>query len=210
MLGSTGPIRILIADDHPSMREGLRATLERQKDMEVVAEADDGVAAVTLFRQHHPHLTLMDLQMPTLDGFGAIAGIRADDPEAVIVALTSYAGDARVARALSAGAASYVLKTSRSKDIVAVLRRTLSGEKVLDDPVARELAAYAGHETLTSREISVLQLVAGGYKNRDIGQRLNVSEEAVKARIKSVFAKFNAGDRSHAVTIARRRGFIDG
>jgi DNA-binding NarL/FixJ family response regulator len=203
------PIRILIADDHPSMREGLRATLERQKDMKVVAEADDGAAAVTLFREHHPDLTLMDLQMPTLDGFGAIAGIRAQDPQAVIVALTSYAGDARVGRALSAGAASYVLKTSRSRDIVAALRRTLSGEKVLDDPIAQDLAAYAGHEMLTPREISVLQLVAGGHINRDIGRKLNVSEEAVKARTKSIFAKLNARDRAHAVTIARQRGFID-
>jgi DNA-binding NarL/FixJ family response regulator len=209
VIGSTEPIRILIADDHPSMREGLRATLERQKDMEVVAEADDGAAAVTLFRQHHPHLTLMDLQMPTLDGFGAIASIRAEDPEAVIVALTSYAGDARVARALSAGATSYVLKTSRSKDIVTALRRTLCGEKILDDPIAQDLAAYADHDRLTPREISVLQLVAGGYKNRDIGQRLNVSEEAVKARAKSIFSKLNARDRAHAVTIARQRGFID-
>ena len=203
------PIRILIADDHPSMREGLRATLERQNDMTVVAEADDGVTAVARFREHHPDLTLMDLQMPTLDGFGAIASIRAHDPQAVIVALTSYAGDARVVRALAAGAASYVLKTSRSKDIVAALRRTLSGEMVLDDPIAQDLAAYAGHEMLTPREISVLQLVAGGHINRDIGRKLNVSEEAVKARTKSIFAKLNARDRAHAVTIARQRGFID-
>jgi DNA-binding NarL/FixJ family response regulator len=209
VIGSIQPIRILIADDHPAMREGLRAALEREQDMMVVAEAEDGASAIALFRSHRPHITVMDLQMPNLDGYSAIGCIRAEDPAAVIVAFTSYAGDARVTRALEAGASGYILKTSRSKDLVVTLRRALSGEQVLDDPILRELAAYAGTETLSPRELSTLRLMARGAGNRDIGRQLSVSEETIKARAKSIFAKLGARDRSHAISIARERGFID-
>jgi DNA-binding NarL/FixJ family response regulator len=203
------PIRILIADDHPMMRAGLRDTLERQPDLEVVAEADDGIRAIALFREYRPALTLMDLQMPVMDGYGAIKGIHAIDPEAIIVALTTYAGDARVGRALSAGAASYLLKTASSTQIVAVLRRTLAGESVTDDTVAGDVAARAEDDSLTHREISVLQLMAVGFTNADIANTLHVSEETIKARAKRIFSKLAAKDRTHAVAIGRKRGFID-
>lgn len=209
MAGSTELIRILIADDHPMIRAGLRHTLERREDMKVVAEADDGLAAIALFREHRPDLTLMDLQMPILDGYGAIAGIRAEYPEAIIVALTTYGGDARVARALTAGASAYLLKTSPSEDIVVAVRCILSGDKVLDDTVTQKLAVDAGQPTLTPREVSVLQLVATGKSNVDIALNLGVSEATVKACAKTLFLKLRANDRTHAVTLARQRGFLD-
>jgi DNA-binding NarL/FixJ family response regulator len=152
---------------------------------------------------------LMDLQMPGMDGIQATAAIHALRPDAPIVMLTSYAGDARVSRALSAGATSYILKTANRKQIFAAISGALRGDTVLDETVASDVAANVGHEALTSREISVLHLVAQGKQNSEIGQALNVSEHTIKARLKNVLSKLNANDRAHAVSIARARGFMD-
>jgi DNA-binding NarL/FixJ family response regulator len=204
------PVRILVADDHPVMREGLRCILAMETSLRVVAEAADGAEAIEQFRLHRPDVTLIDLQMPNVDGLGAISGIREECPTASIVVLTTYPGDARVTRALSLGATSYILKTSTSTEIVAAIQAALCGRKnVLGSDVARDLSAYRGTETLSEREVSVLRLVARGEQNRDIGEALNVSVQTIKTRMRNIFAKLDARDRTHAVTIAMRRGFID-
>jgi DNA-binding NarL/FixJ family response regulator len=206
---SEGTIRILIADDHPVMREGLRSMLEREANIRVIAEAGDGLEALDLFCLHRPDVSLIDLQMPNLDGLGAIGAIRAECPDAPVVVLTTYPGDARVASALSLGAVSYILKTSTRAEIVATVRAAAHGRMTLGPEVLREVCAYRGTEALSQREISVLRLVAAGKQNRSIGEELNVSEQTVKTRIRNILAKLDAHDRTHAVTIALRRGFID-
>jgi DNA-binding NarL/FixJ family response regulator len=209
MSSTPSPIQILIADDHPSTRAGIRTMLEQQECMRVVAEAGDGEEAVARFREHQPDVVLMDLQMPKMDGLRAIAAIHAARPNAPIVVLTTYAGDARVSRALSAGAISYILKTAHRTQIIAAIFGALKGETVLDETVASELAANVGHESLSLREIGALRLVAQGKRNSDIGRALNVSEHTIKARMKNILAKLNANDRTHAVSIAWARGFIE-
>jgi DNA-binding NarL/FixJ family response regulator len=199
--------RVLIADDHPATREGLCVLLEREGDMKVVAQAADGLEAVAAFRMHRPHLTLMDLHMPHMDGLAATTAIRQEFPQALIVALTSYEGDARVTRALSLGVRSYLLKTSHPRDMRSALRRVLDGEIVVEQRLADTV--LFSQDRLTAREISVVKLIARGAPNRDIGRSLNVSEHTIKARIKSILAKLGANDRSHAVTLARDRGFLD-
>jgi DNA-binding NarL/FixJ family response regulator len=206
---SEGTIRILIADDHPVMREGLRSMLEREANIRVIAEAGDGLEALDLFCLHRPDVSLIDLQMPNLDGLGAIGAIRAECPDAPVVVLTTYPGDARVASALSLGAVSYILKTSTRAEIVATVRAAAHGRMTLGPEVLREVCAFRGTEALSQREISVLRLVAAGKQNRSIGEELNVSEQTVKTRIRNILAKLDAHDRTHAVTIALRRGFID-
>jgi DNA-binding NarL/FixJ family response regulator len=203
-------IRILIADDHPVMRDGLRGVLEMHPDIRVIAEASDGIEAVAQFRRHRPDVTLIDLQMPNLDGLGAISAIRTEFPNAPIVVLTTYPGDARVSNALSFGAMSYILKTASRAEIVAAIRNAFQGRNMLGSDIQRDVSAYRGTEALSEREISVLRLVAAGKQNRCIGEELNVSEQTVKTRIRNILAKLDARDRTHAVTIALRRGFIDG
>ena len=183
--------------------------LEREQDMEVVAQAADGREAVALFRMHRPDLTLMDLHMPHMGGLEAAAAIRSEFPQAQIVVLTSYEGDARIARALSLGVRSYILKTSHPKDVRLALRRVLDGEVVVEQRLAAAAVELHPRVYLTSREVSVVKLIAHGKPNRDIGRALNVSEDTVKARIKSILAKLGANDRAHAVTLARDRGFLD-
>jgi DNA-binding NarL/FixJ family response regulator len=199
--------QVLIADDHPAMREGLCALLQREEGFKVVAQAQDGLEAVALFRQHRPQLALLDLHMPRMDGLGAVAAIRKEFPDALLVVLTSYEGDARVARALSLGVRSYILKTSHPNEVRSTLRRVLEGEVVLEKRLLT--SPSAPDDELTAREISVVKLIAQGSANRDIGLELNVSEHTVKARIKSILAKLGANDRTHAVTLARDRGFLD-
>jgi DNA-binding NarL/FixJ family response regulator len=198
---------VLIADDHPATREGICALLERDGDLKVVAQAADGLEAVTLFRKHRPQLTLMDLHMPVLDGLGAATLIRREFPEALIVALTSYEGDARVARALAIGVRSYILKTAHPKEVKCALQRVLDGELVAERRLAK--MPCCSRDYLTPGEISVVRLIANGNANRDIGQSLHVSEHTVKAGIKSILAMLGANDRAHAVTLARDRGFLD-
>jgi DNA-binding NarL/FixJ family response regulator len=201
--------RILIADDHPATREGLCALLEREEGFKVIAQAGDGMEAVALFREHRPHLALLDLHMPRMDGLEAVAAIREEFPNALLVVMTSYDGDVRVAKALSLGVRSYILKTSHPKDVMSALHRVLDGEVVLEKRLAAKIAASAAQDQLTPREISVIKLIAQGIPNRDIGISLNVSEHTVKARIKNILAKLGANDRTHAVTLARERGFLD-
>jgi DNA-binding NarL/FixJ family response regulator len=198
---------VLIADDHPAMREGLCALLERDSEFNVVAQAEDGIQAVSLFRTHRPELTILDLHMPRMDGLEAAAGILKEVPNALLVVLTSYEGDARVARALSLGVRSYLVKTCHPKEMLGSLRRVLAGEVFVERRLT--LAACSSQDHLTPREISVVKLVAQGRPNRDIGVSLHVSEHTVKARIKSILAKLGANDRTHAVTLARDRGFLD-
>ena len=199
--------RVLIADDHPATREGLCALLHREAGFQVVGQAQDGAEAVSLYRLHRPQLTLMDLHMPRMDGLVAAAAILKEFPHALIVALTSYGGDARVARALSQGVRSYILKTAHPKEVRSILHRVLRGEIVVEQRLANPIAFPQDH--LTSREISVVKLIAQGIPNREIGVSLNVSEHTVKARIKNILLKLGANDRSHAVTLARDRGFLD-
>ena len=208
---STGvKIKILIADDHPVMRQGLRAMLDQECDIEVVGEASDGAQAISQFKLLRPDVMLIDLQMPKIDGLQAIAAIRAFAPTALIVVLTTYPGDARVNRALSLGAKSYILKTATSEEISGALRGALAGETVVAPTIAHDISAFKGMEPLSARELSVLRLVALGNSNRSIGQALNISEETVKTRIKNILAKLGALDRTHAVTLAVKRGFLDG
>jgi DNA-binding NarL/FixJ family response regulator len=202
-------IRILIVDDHPMMREGLRSTLERERDMKVVGEASDGGEALTLFRELQPTVTLIDLQMPRVDGIQAIVDIHHASPEAPLIVLTTYPGDARVTRAIALGAMSYLLKTASSEEIVRTVRFAADGKKVVASEVLQDVHAHQGQETLNPRELVVLRLAAQGKTNRAIGDALHVSEDTIKTRMKSILAKLNAKDRTHAVTIAIRRGFID-
>jgi DNA-binding NarL/FixJ family response regulator len=203
-------VRILIADDHPVMRQGLRAMLEQESDMEVIGEANDGAQAIEQFHLLRPDVTLIDLQMPNVDGLQAITAIRDFAPAALFVVLTTYPGDARVNRAISLGATSYILKTASSEEIAGALRGAISGKAVVAQTIAQDMSAFKGMEPLSNRELSVLRLVALGNSNRSIGQALNISEETVKTRIKNILAKLGALDRTHAVTLAVKRGFLDG
>jgi DNA-binding NarL/FixJ family response regulator len=177
--------------------------------MVVVGTAGDGIQATLMHRELEPDVTVMDLQMPKLDGFGAIAAIRQFSPHACFVVLTSYAGDARVRKALDLGVRGFLLKTTHSVALRAALRDALQGKSVIDPAIAPELSRPFGEDPLSNREITALQLVAEGHSNAGIGTRLSITEHAVKARIKKILQKLGAQDRAHAVTIARRRGFID-
>ena len=203
-------INVLIADDHPVMRQGLRAMLNAEPDMRVIGEASNGAEAVAQFLRLRPEVTLMDLQMPGVDGLQAIGRIRESHPDALIVVLTTYPGDARVSRALKLGARSYILKSASSEEITASIRIARTGKMVVAPVIATEISAFRSTEPLTARELSVLRLIALGNSNRSIGKALNVSEETVKTRIKNILAKLNALDRTHAVTIAVKRGYLDG
>nr|WP_283255958.1 response regulator transcription factor [Dyella humicola] len=201
-------IRILLVDDHPMMREGLRSTLEKERDMKVVGEASDGDEALRAFRDLVPAVTLMDIQMPRIDGLQTIADIRREYPRASLVMLTTFSGDARVCRAIELGATSYLLKTASSEEIVRAVRLAADGKRAFTSDVSEEVSAYRGNETLSGRELAVLRLVAQGHTNRSIGDTLLVSEDTIKTRMKSILAKLGANDRAHAVTIAMRRGFL--
>jgi DNA-binding NarL/FixJ family response regulator len=202
-------ISVLIADDHPLLRQALRAVIELQPDMCVVAEASDGAEALSCFEHFRPDLSLVDLQMPRVDGLQAIRAIREAQADARILVLTSFAGDARIERAMVLGAAAYVLKTTSSTDLIRSMRRTLCGHSSIGAQHAREVAQLGRTECLSAREVNALHLVASGLGNREIGQALHVSEETIKTRVKCILAKLGARDRTHAVSIAVRRGFID-
>jgi DNA-binding NarL/FixJ family response regulator len=196
-------------DDHPIVRDGIARLIATQSDLELVGEASDGREALEEFRKHCPDVTLMDLQMPTMSGIDSIGAIRGEFPEARIVVLTTYAGDAQVTRALKAGAFGYLLKGSLRKELLETIRAVYAGQKRVSSEVATEIAEHATDSFLTAREIGVLKLIAAGNANKEIAAQLSVSEESVKGYVKGILAKLGANDRTHAVTIGLKRGIID-
>ena len=202
-------IRVLSVDDHALLRDGIAALITNQSDMELVAEASNGREAIELFRKHRPDVTLMDLQMPDMGGIDAMSAIRTEFPEARIIVLTTYAGDVQVFRALKAGARGFLLKGLLRKELLDTIRAVHAGHKRLPPEIAAEIAEHATDENLTAREIEVLRLISGGNANKEIAAQLSLTEETVKGHVKNILAKLGANDRTHAVTIALKRGIID-
>lgn len=203
-----GPIRVLVADDHPVVRTGLAAVLRQELDLELVAEAENGARAVALYREHRPDVCLMDLRMPVIDGVGAIRAITTEFPLARILALTTYEGDADIRRALEAGARGYLLKDMLLTDVIGAVRAVHRGERVIPTAVAVRLAEFPDRSDLTERELEVLHLVARGLSNKDVARAIGRTDETVKIHLKNVFAKLDVADRTEAVTVALTRGLI--
>jgi DNA-binding NarL/FixJ family response regulator len=203
------PIRILVADDHALIREGIAVLVGTQPDMTLVAEASNGSEAIQQFRTHRPDITLMDLQMPEMSGFDAIVAIRGEFPDAKIVVLTTYKGDVQILRALKAGAQGYLLKSTFHKELVETIRAVHAGRKALSPEASYELAEHATDDALTPAEINVLRLIAAGNTNKQIADQLSITEETVKSRVKSILSKLGANDRTHAATIGVKRGIIE-
>ncbi len=202
-------IRILAVDDHPVLREGLATMIASQNDMVLVAEAGTGAEAVIRFREHRPDVTLMDLRLPDMNGIDAIRTIRADFPAARIIVLTTYLGDVQAVRALKAGAQGYLLKETLRRDLLDTLRAVHAGERRVPAEVAAELAVHAMDDALTDREIEVLKLISTGCSNKAVADNLLITEDTVKGHVRNILSKLSANDRTHAVTIALKRGFFD-
>jgi DNA-binding NarL/FixJ family response regulator len=202
-------IRVLSVDDHALLREGIAALVGNQPDMELVAEAVNGREGVDLFRRHQPDVTLMDLQMPEMNGIDALSAIRGEFPEARIIVLTTYTGDVQVFRALKAGARAYLLKGLLRKELIETIRAVHAGQKRLAPEIAAEIAEHAIDGGLTPREIDVLRLIAGGNANKEIAAQLSLTEETVKGHVKNILSKLGARDRTHAVTIGLKRGIFE-
>jgi DNA-binding NarL/FixJ family response regulator len=201
-------IRILTVDGNHLIREGVAAVIGSQPDMELIAHASSGIDAIQLYRQHRPDITLMDLHLPDLSGIDATIGICSEFPEARIIILTTFDGDVEVQRALEAGARGYFLKTLPPGELIKAIRDVDSGKKRIQTELAARIAEHMGEDRVTAREIQVLKHVACGQHNREIGQRLFISEETVKVHLKRIMAKLGARDRTHAVAIASRRGVV--
>jgi DNA-binding NarL/FixJ family response regulator len=203
-----GSIRVLVADDHPVVRTGLAAVLGQQPDLTLVAEAENGERAVALYREHRPDVCLMDLRMPVLDGVGAIRAITGEFPDARILALTTYEGDADIRRALDAGAMGYLLKDMLLTDLIRAIHSAHRGERVIPSAVAVRLAEFPERSELTERELEVLQFVARGLSNKQVARAIGRTDETVKIHLKNMFAKLGVADRTEAVTVAIARGLI--
>jgi DNA-binding NarL/FixJ family response regulator len=208
-MNANNPIRILTVDDHPLLREGIAAVVESETDMIIVAEASNGREAIEQFRAHRPDITLMDLQMPLMNGTGAILAIRKEFPDARIIVLTTYSGDAQIVRAFEAGASGYLLKNMLRKELVDTIRCAHGGKKRIPPEVAAEMVEHMKDDDLTESEIQVLSQVAAGNSNKIVADRLSISEDTVRSHMKHILSKLGANDRTHAVTIALKRGIID-
>jgi DNA-binding NarL/FixJ family response regulator len=202
------PIRIFCIDDHPLMREGIATIIRNEPDMQLVAEASNGREAIQGFREHLPDVTLMDLRLPDISGIDAMVAIRTEFADARIIMLTTFEGDIEIRRALEAGAVGYMLKTMPRRQLVETIRRVHAGRKHIPPEIAAHLAEHLGEESLSKREVDVLQKIAGGNRNGDIAALLFISEETVKGHVKHIMEKLGANDRTEAVAIGIRRGII--
>jgi len=209
-MASSDRIRILCVDDHPLVRDGIAFAVQQQKDMELVGEAKNGVDAIAAFRQFRPDVTLMDLQMPEMNGIDATAAIRKEFPNARIVMLTTYSGDIQASRALKLGAVGYLLKGMLRTELIDTIRAVHAGHRRIPPEIASGIAEHYSADALSAREIEVLRSVATGCSNKIIADKLFISEDTVKGHMKNILAKLQANDRTHAVMIAMKRGFLDG
>jgi DNA-binding NarL/FixJ family response regulator len=208
-MATPGTIKVLCADDHPLMRDGISFALHAQSDMELIAEASTGREAIAAYKEHRPDVTLMDLRMPDMNGIDATAAILQEFPNARVVILTTYPGDVSAARALKSGAKGYLLKGTIRNELVNAVRRIHAGYRHISPEVADEIAAHISSDDLSARELEVLRIVSAGNSNKAVGDRLDISEDTVKGHVRNILAKLQANDRTHAVMIAMDRGYFD-
>jgi len=209
MSSGSSQIRILAVDDHALVRDGIAGLISVQPDMVMAGEASNGREAIQQFRVLHPDITLMDLQMPEMNGLDALIAIRNEFPDAKVIVLTTYAGDVQILRALKAGAQAYLLKSTLHKELLQTIRSVHAGKKALSPEVSYEIAEHATDDALTPAEIAVLRLIAAGNANKQIADQLSITEETVKSRVKNILSKLGANDRTHAAMIGLKRGIIE-
>lgn len=208
MSANKNPIRVLVVDDHAMLREGVAAMMSTESDMELAGEAADGVEAIAAFERLRPDIVLLDLQMPRMKGLDVLAALRQLDPAARVIVLTTYDGDFQALRALKAGASGYLLKTSLRKELIDAVRAVHSGRRYIVAEVAHDIALHATEDSLSQREIDILEQVASGQSNKAVARGFGLSEDTIKAHLRSVFSKLHVRDRTEAVTVALKRGIL--